>query len=265
MLREMALEAAGFSSAQDADTEGVEGLTFTWARGEGAPGELLEPFEHGRFVLRGELDEETRARLFELRELRPKPLRDDKAITSWNGLVLAALSGARAFDRARDWLAAAERLCDFLLGPLSTTDGRLYRTWREGVAKGTGYLSDYADVAYGLLELHVATGDPAWLLTRVVSRRPRSTCSPTPSAAASSWRRATARLAARPKEIDDDPTPSGNSMFASLLIRLGRIWGDDELTSAVRVFFAWSRPQWSGCRARSRGRSSRSTSTSPRP
>src|SRR5206468_8908867 len=92
MLRELRLPDGQFASAQDADTEGVEGLTFTWAAGEGAPEELLEPFEHGRFVLRGELDEETRARLFELREPRPKPLRDDKAIAAWNGLALAALA-----------------------------------------------------------------------------------------------------------------------------------------------------------------------------
>src|SRR5205814_3326310 len=68
MLRELRLPDASFASAQDADTEGVEGLTFTWAPGEGAPEELLQPFEHGRFVLRGELDEGTRTRLFELRE-----------------------------------------------------------------------------------------------------------------------------------------------------------------------------------------------------
>jgi uncharacterized protein len=110
VLRELALEGGGFASAQDADTDGVEGLTFTWAPGEGAPEELLEPFEHGRCILRGELDEATRARLFELREQRPKPLRDDKAVASWNGLTLAALAaGARVFRRA-DWLAAADRL-----------------------------------------------------------------------------------------------------------------------------------------------------------
>src|SRR6185295_18514544 len=59
LLRELALDGGGFASAQDADTDGVEGLTFSWAPGEGAPEELLEPFEHGRFVLRGALDEGT--------------------------------------------------------------------------------------------------------------------------------------------------------------------------------------------------------------
>src|ERR687885_2877200 len=109
MPRELRLPAGGFASAQDADTDGVEGLTYSWTAEEGAPAELLQPFEHGRFVLRGELDEETRARLFEIREQRPKPLRDDKAIAAWNGMAVAALAECgRVVDR-RDWIDAAVR------------------------------------------------------------------------------------------------------------------------------------------------------------
>src|SRR5207249_11055685 len=63
LVRELRLDDGGFASSQDADTQGVEGLTYTWAPGEGAPEELFQPFEDGRFVLRGELDEETRDRL----------------------------------------------------------------------------------------------------------------------------------------------------------------------------------------------------------
>jgi hypothetical protein len=229
MLRELALEGGGFASAQDADTDGVEGLTFTWAPGEGAPSELLAPFEHGRFVLRGELDDATRARLFDIREERPKPLRDDKAIASWNGLALAALAtGARMLGRD-DVLAAAEQLGGFLLGPLSTAEGRLHRTWREGIAKGTGYLSDYADVAYGLLELHVASGDPRWLreshrlaaLAAELFAAPEGGFVQVPPDGE--------QLIVPKVEIDDHPTPSGNSMLAYVLLRLARIWGNDEL------------------------------------
>src|SRR5207253_6505587 len=119
VLRELALDGGGFASAQDADTDGVEGLTFTWAPGEGAPEELLQPFEEGRFVIRGELDHETRSRLFEIREQRPKPARDDKAIASWNGLMLTALAQAGRLE-------PAVRLAEFLLGPLSADDGRLH-------------------------------------------------------------------------------------------------------------------------------------------
>jgi uncharacterized protein YyaL (SSP411 family) len=222
VLRELALEGGGFASSQDADTDGVEGLTFTWAPGEGAPEELLHPFEHGRFVLRGELDDETRSRLFELRELRPKPPRDDKAIASWNGLMLAALAQAGRLE-------PASALGEFLLGPLSDDDGRLHRTWRDGVAKGTGYLEDYADVAYGLSELHVATGEPRWLreahrlalLAIELFADEQGGFFQTPADGE--------ELVARKKELDDHPTPSGNAMLAYTLLRLGRIWGDDEL------------------------------------
>src|SRR2546421_4899421 len=100
-LRDLRLPDGGFASSQDADTGGVEGLTYTWGPGEGAPEELFEPFEDGRFVLRGELDEETRAQLLEIRSRRPQPALDDKAIASWNGLALAALAEAgRRLERA---------------------------------------------------------------------------------------------------------------------------------------------------------------------
>jgi uncharacterized protein YyaL (SSP411 family) len=223
VLRELALDGGGFASAQDADTNGVEGLTFTWAVGEGAPDELLHPFEHGRFVLRGGLDAETRARLFELREQRPKPARDDKAIASWNGLMLAALAQGRRVEAA---VAAAE----FLLGPLSTPDGRLHRTWRDGVAKGTGYLSDYADVSYGLMELHVATGEPRWL--REAHRLATLAVDLFADDEGGGFFETPAdgeRLVARKKGLDDHPVPSGNAMLAYVLLRLARLWADDDL------------------------------------
>jgi uncharacterized protein len=238
VLRELALPEGGFASAQDADTEGVEGLTFTWTAEEGVPDELLHAFEEGRSIIRGELDEELRGRLFEQREQRPKPLRDDKAIASWNGLLLAALAEAgRRLERG-DWLDAAARLGEFLLGPLSDEGGRLYRTFREGLAKNTGFLEDYADVANGLYELHVATGKLRWLdeanrLARLAVElfhdEERGGFFLTPDHGE--------RLVARQKTFDDHPTPSGNSMLAFVLLRLARIYGDAELERrAVGVF-----------------------------
>jgi len=238
VLRELALPEGGFASAQDADTEGVEGLTFTWTADEGVPEELLHPFEEGRSIIRGELDEELRLCLFEVREQRRKPLRDDKAIASWNGLALAALAEAgRRLDRD-DWLGAARRLGEFLLGPLSDERGRLFRTYREGMAKNTGFLEDYADVANGLYELHVATGELRWLdeslrLARLAVELfgddERGGFFLTPADGE--------QLIARQKGFDDHPTPSGNSMLAFVLLRLARIYGDPELErKAVSVF-----------------------------
>ena len=230
VLRELRLDGGGLASAQDADTDGVEGLTFTWAPGEGAPEELLHPFEHGRFVLRGELDEATRARLFELREARPKPLRDDKAIASWNGLAIAALAEAGARLERPEWVRAAVEAAEFVLGPLSDAEGRLQRTWREGSTKGTGFLEDYACVAHGLLELHVATGDLRWL--REASRLARLAVELFADDERGGFfmtAHGAEELVTRKKDLDDHPTPSGNSMLAHVLIRIARIWGEDEL------------------------------------
>jgi uncharacterized protein YyaL (SSP411 family) len=219
----LGLDGGGFASSQDADTDGVEGLTYTWTPDDPVPSELLQPFEHGRFIIRGELDLDTRARLFALREGRDDPPRDDKAVTSWNGLALAAFAQAGRTTRA-------VQLAEFLLGPLSAADGRLHRTWRNGIAKGTGYLEDYADAAYGLLELHVATGDPRWLreahrlatlAIALFADDEHGGFFQTPHDGE--------RLVARKKELDDHPTPSGNAMLAYVLLRLARIWGDDEL------------------------------------
>ena len=238
MLRELRLPDGGFASAQDADTDGVEGLTFTWTEDDPVSRDLLRPFEHGRFIVRGELDAEARARLLELREQRPQPLRDDKVIASWNGLALAALAEAgRRLDRS-DGLEAAVALAEFLLGPLSTEDGRLYRTWRVGEAKHTGFLEDYADVANGLYELHVATGDLRWL--RESHRLARLAIELFADEEEGGFFHSPAdgeKLVNRKKELDDHPTPSGNSMLAYVLLRLSRIWGDTELErAAVDVF-----------------------------
>jgi uncharacterized protein YyaL (SSP411 family) len=230
LLRELLLPEGGFASAQDADTDGVEGLTFTWTEEDGVPAELLQPFEHGRSIVRGELGPELRARLFELREQRPKPLRDDKAIASWNGLALAALAEAgRRLERPA-WVDAARRLGDFLLGPLSDGEGGLLRSVRDGRASGPGYLDDYANVAHGLLELHVATGELRWL--REANRLARLAVERFADDEQGGFflvARSSDELVARSKPLEDHPLPSGNSMLAHVLLRLARIYGDDEL------------------------------------
>ncbi len=231
LLRELRLPGGAFASSQDADTNGVEGLTYSWTpeEGVGVPAELLEPFEHGRSIIRGELDPDVRKRLLEIREQRPQPGLDDKAIASWNGLALAALAeAARRLERA-DWLDAVRQLAEFLLGPLSG-DGRLHRSYREGKATGTGYLDDYANVAHGLYELHVATGDLRWLqesrrlallAVELFADDERGGFFLTPADGEA--------LVVRTKDLDDNPIPSGNSMLAYVLLRLARIYGDDDL------------------------------------
>ena len=229
VVRELSLDGGGLASAQDADTDGVEGLTYTWEHGE-VPADLLEPFEHGRFIVRGELVPALRDRLLAARALRPQPFRDDKAIASWNGLALAALAEAGYRLERDDWLDAARGVAEFLLGPLATEDGRLLRSWRDGRTSGAGYLDDYANVAHGLIELHTATGEVRWLeeahrLAVLAVELFADTEHGGFFLAAVDGE----ELVARTKDLDDNPLPSGNSMLAHVLLRLARIWGDDEL------------------------------------
>ena len=238
MLRELALDGGGYASSQDADTDGEEGSTYTWTRFEGVPDELLHPFEGDRFILRGTPDDALRAALLALRERRPKPPRDDKAVASWNGLALATLAECGRFLDRPDWVEQARKLAEFLLGPLSSPQGRLHRTWRHGVARGTGYLEDYADVANGLLELHVATGELRWLeqahrlaslAIEFFADEENGGFFRTPSDGEA--------LVARTKSLDDHPGPSGNAMLAYVLLRLSRIYGEERFEShALAVF-----------------------------
>jgi uncharacterized protein YyaL (SSP411 family) len=239
LIRELRLPEGGFASAQDADTAGVEGLTYTWTLDEVGDPELLEPFEDGRFIVRGELPEDLQKRLLSERTRREQPLRDDKVVTAWNGLALAAFAEAAwRFDRP-DYLEVALDLARFLQEEMTGKDGLLFRTSRDGAAKIEGYLEDYANVANGLLELHWATGDLRWLEeARTVAAR-----------AERFWDEERGGyfvddhgLVARRKEFDDHPTPSGNSMMAFVLLRLGRIYGDAEMENRAVGVFRLARP-----------------------
>ncbi|HET9938693.1 MAG TPA: hypothetical protein VFQ28_07870, partial [Gaiella sp.] len=190
------------------------------------------PFEHGRSIVRGELDAGTKARLLALRDERLQPFRDDKAIASWNGLALAALAEAARRLERDDWLDAAVALGEFLLRDLQGVDGRVLRSVREGRVSGPGFLDDHANVAHGLLELHLATGDPRWLLeAHRIARLAVELFADEERGGFFLAAHDGEALATRPKDLDDDPTPSGNSMLASVLIRLGRIWGDEALVA----------------------------------
>ncbi len=237
MLRELKLPDGGFASSQDADTDGREGATYTWRRGE-VPDPLLQHFEGDRFIVRGELGEELRLWLLEQRLARRQPARDDKVVSSWNGLTLATLAeGARLLGRD-DWLKVAQALGEFLLGPLSSPDGRLHRTWRVGTARGVGYLDDYAEVANGLLELHAASGELRWL--EEANRLARLAVELFSDGEAGGFFQTPVdaeELVVRRKSFDDHPAPSGNSMLAYVLLRLSRIYGDDALEQqALSVF-----------------------------
>ncbi len=198
VLRDLALPGGGFASAEDADSEGEEGRFYTWT-----PAQLAEVlpadqaalaarhwgvtpqgnFEHGTSILHeraplaataralglAEADaarslEAARAALLAARSQRPRPLRDDKVIVAWNGLMIAALArGARALDEPA-WAQAAARAADFAWDTLrDPATGALRRRWRDGEAAGEGQLDDHAYLAHGLLALWDATHEVRWL------------------------------------------------------------------------------------------------------
>ena len=244
VLRELRLPEGGLASAQDADTDGVEGLTFTWTEPEieavleEAHPEWLLPFEHGRSILRGEIPKDARDALLSVREQRPQPLRDDKALASWNGLALAALAEAGARLGRADYVNAAVEVAEFLLGPLSDERGRLLRSYRAGDARIPAYLEDYANAANGLVELSWATGELRWLeeARRLAGLLVELFVDPSQGGFYVDAPEGDG-LVARRKEFDDHPTPAGNSMAAFVLLRLARIYGDVELERhAVSVF-----------------------------
>jgi uncharacterized protein YyaL (SSP411 family) len=250
MLRELLLEGGGFASALDADTDGEEGLTYVWTPDEVRA--ALDPADaeaaiayygiseggnfEGRTVLRPSGSaparlEQIRLALLEVRAHRPQPARDDKAIACWNGFALAALAEAGWRLEQPRYLDAARACAGFLLSVMQDGRGRLLRSAREGRAAAiSGYLDDHGAVALGLLELYTATGEPRWLgeAERLVAIVREQFADPerggffyTPADGE--------QLIARHKELDDNPTPSGQSLMATVLLRLARLRGDDEM------------------------------------
>jgi uncharacterized protein YyaL (SSP411 family) len=248
--REMRLEGGGLASAQDADTEGHEGLTFTWTPaqvaavlGEGDDAAAVcERFGitasgnfEGATVLSvvGEVSDgagpafaDACDRLLAARATRPQPFRDDKALAGWNGLALAAYADAGRLLGDPALVARAVEIAAFIGTRLTDVDGRLHRVFRDGASKIPGFAEDYGAVAHGLIALHEATGDLAHLAE---ARRLTGLALSLFAAPGGAFFLSPAdgeRLVARRVDVDDNPAPSGSSLIASNLLRLGRIYGD---------------------------------------
>jgi uncharacterized protein YyaL (SSP411 family) len=248
LLRDLGTAEGGFASSLDADAAGVEGLTYAWTPteleavlGDADAGHAAQlfvvtdagTFEHGSSTLQlpvDPADEEwfasLRRRLMEARAARPQPARDDKVVTSWNGLAIAALAGAGALLGRPAWVAAAERCADHVLS-VHVIDGRLRRASRDGVVgHAEAVADDHGNLAEGLLALHQATGDATWLrearelLDGAVER----------FGADDGGFHDTAHdaesLYLRPRSAADNAEPSGQSALAGALVTLGALTGD---------------------------------------
>jgi uncharacterized protein YyaL (SSP411 family) len=267
VAREMTDPGGGFYSTQDADSEGEEGKFFVWrpdeiraALSDDAP-LFMEAYgvtERGNFegknILSAVLDLDVlahrhrlsvaeveqrlaaaRAKLFAVREGRVKPGRDEKVLTAWNGLMLAAFAeAARALDRA-DYRQAAQRNADFLLRELRTPEGRLLRTWKEGRAHLNGYLEDYAYVIDGLLTLYESDFDARWFEAARALADTMIAHFEDPAGGFFDTSDDHEALVTRPKSVQDNAVPSGNALAALDLLRLGALTGEGRYTDLAEA------------------------------
>lgn len=257
VAREMTHPQGGFYASLDADSEGQEGKFYTWMLDEireilAEDSTLFEATYairangnwEGRTVLQRALDDaslaarfkldpeavpvklaDCHARLLDARVARIRPATDDKILTAWNGLMLAAFAEAARSNilvnkyTSSNYLELAMRNADFILSALRP-DGRLRRAWREGQTSGPAFLEDYAALSLGLLELYQTDFNPRWfaaaqeLADEMITRfsDPAGGFFDTPADAKS--------LLIRPKDIQDNATPSGNALAAEALLKL---------------------------------------------
>ena len=260
VLREMTGEHGGFFSATDADSEGEEGKFFVWSpdeienvlgsedaalfggffgvspRGNFEGSNILNiSVKAADFASRQGIELEHlvdvvrrgKAALYDARERREHPLLDDKALASWNGLMLKAFAEAGAALERQDYIEAAERNADFLLTEMRP-DGRLQRSYREGQAKLPGFLEDYSFVADGLLSLYEATFERRWLDAAVqLADEMIALFWDEPAACFYDTGRDHEELVVRPRDVFDNAQPCGGSVASDLLLRLSVITGND--------------------------------------
>ncbi len=269
LLREMRHPQGGFFSSLDADSEGEEGKFYLWTEAElrAALGKAYplvqaaydihpEGNREGKTILRRALDDETlsqrfglppqevatrlaaaRARLLEIRSQRVPPAADDKVLAAWNGLALQALAEAARYLRRADYLAAARQNADFLLTHLRRADGRLYRIWRGGRAAHTAMLEDYAALGLGLLSLYQSDPHTRWYRAAREMAEIILQHFPDPQGGFFDSPDDHETPLARPKEVQDNATPSGNALAAMLMLQLYAFTGEGRYhETAMRAF-----------------------------
>ena len=273
ILREMAAADGGFYSATDADSEGVEGKFFVWtieeARealaplGDGLPRALEIAIEYFGMSAAGNFEGsnilfvprppaetaavlgltveqladavyQIKAQLYAIRSQRIPPLLDDKILTAWNGMMLASLAEAARVLGRRDYLEAARRSGEFLLTQMVGDDGRLFRTHKDGRSKLNAYLEDYANLVDALLELYQTTFEDRFFaearrLAEVALARFKSADGGFYDTSDDHE-----SLIVRPRNLQDNVTPSGNAMLAKQLLRLAAYTGDSRFDEAGR-------------------------------
>jgi len=259
ILREMTHEDGGFYSSQDADSEGEEGKFYVWSAEEvrNLLDEEADLFMlsygvtpagnwEGHNILHLERDPEdiahqhrfspelwtrrmglARQKLYQRRSQRVWPGRDEKVLTAWNGLMLAVMAEAGRVYERDDYLHAAARNAEFLYNTMRTPEGRLLRTWKDGAsAKGNAFLEDYAYLAEGLLALYQTTFDTHWFDWALeLAEEMMVHFHDTENGGFYDTSDDHEKLIHRPKDVQDNATPSGNAMAAHVLLKLSLFTG----------------------------------------
>ncbi len=261
VVREMTDARGGFYSSQDADSEGEEGKFFIWSRQEvldllgDRDGDLFCQYYdvtaggnfEGQNILhvvtsiedaaaRNKISVEelaailktSRQKLFDLREQRVKPGRDEKVLTAWNGLMLASFAEASAILARSDYRSVAETNARFLLTHLRR-DGLLLRTYKDGEAKLNAYLEDYGCLVEGLISLYEATGELTWIESAVsLADKMIEQFWDESSGGFFFTGKSHEQLIIRSKEFMDNATPSGNSIATLSLLKLALLTGNED-------------------------------------
>ena len=264
VLRELSGPQGGFCCGQDADSDGVEGKDYALTPDELAqalggvdglrfcqwygitPEGNFEGKSIPNLLGQSQFDQDSedmaalREQVYAYRLSRTALHRDDKVLTAWNGLVIAALARAGLVLDEPWYLDAARQTAEFLAEKLTTSDGRLLARWRDGDAAHPGKLDDYAFLAYGLLELYSATFDASYLtravgladcLLKLFFDGERGGFYPYASDGE--------QLLTRTKEAYDGAMPSGNSIAALVLFRLSRLTGEMRWREAADLQLSW--------------------------
>ncbi len=264
VLRELSGPQGGFCCGQDADSDGVEGKYYALIPDELAqalggvdglrfcqwygitPEGNFEGKSIPNLLGQSQFDQDSedmaalREQVYAYRLSRTALHRDDKVLTAWNGLVMAALARAGLVLDEPWYLDAARQTAEFLAEKLTTSDGRLLARWRDGDAAHPGKLDDYAFLAYGLLELYSATFDASYLtravgladcLLKLFFDGERGGFYPYASDGE--------QLLTRTKEAYDGAMPSGNSIAALVLFRLSRLTGEMRWREAADLQLSW--------------------------
>lgn len=264
VLRDMTDARGGFYSAEDADSEGREGVFYVWTESQiqaALPARTAQlfmdaygvtqagNFEHGTSILYAREAftnalTQARKRLVEQRAQRARPFRDEKVIAAWNGMMIASLADSgRTLEEPR-YVEAAERAADFVLQEMQG-GGRLQRSWLDDQCSGPAYLDDYAFLVQGLMVLYEATFTPRWLLAAddLCTAMLDLFVDERGGALYLTGRDADA-LPLRSKPQYDGALPSGNAVAAMVLYRLGRLTGKPKYRKHAVGIVEQAVPTW---------------------